>query len=162
MSEATHIEVSIARQELTLHGQDGSTHVYPVSTARNGPGERSNSECTPRGRHRVRLVIGRDCPENAVFVGRRFTGEIYSPALAAAEPGRDWILTHIIWLTGEESGFNRGGACDTLRRFIYLHGTPDTEPMGIPRSHGCIRMRNSDIMELAEFISPGTLVVIRQ
>lgn len=162
MSEQARIEISLARQELTLHEAHGASSVYPVSTALNGPGELSNSECTPRGRHRVRLVIGRECPENAVFIGRRFTGERYSPALAAVSPGRDWILTRIIWLTGDEPGFNRGGACDSLRRFIYIHGTPDTEPMGNPKSHGCIRMRNSDVIELAARVRPGTPVVIRE
>lgn len=134
---------------------------YAVSTATNGPGERHGSGCTPRGRHRVRLKIGAGCPAGAVFRGRRWTGELYSDALAAAQPGRDWILTRILWLTGVESGRNRGGTVDTLRRFIYIHGCPDEEPMGEPRSHGCIRMRNRDLMELFDLVSAGTPVEIR-
>ena len=135
---------------------------YPVSTARNGPGECLGSGCTPRGRHCIRLRIGANCPENTVFVGRRPTGELYGPTLAAHAPERDWILTRILWLTGLEPGRNRGGQVDTLRRFIYIHGCPDTEPMGIPRSHGCIRMRNRDLLELFDRVCNGTLVLIRE
>ena len=134
---------------------------YPVSTARNGPGELRDSGCTPRGHHRVRLKIGAGCPENAVFVGRRPTGEIFDAALAARFPERDWILTRILWLTGCEPGRNRGGAVDTLRRFIYLHGCPDSEPMGVPASHGCIRLRNRDVLALFERVERGTPVSIR-
>lgn len=106
------------------------------------------------------MIIGRGCALNTVFVGRRPTGEIYTPELAVQQPQRDWILTRILWLSGAESGFNRGGECDTLRRYIYIHGTPDSEPMGKPRSHGCIRMGNRDIAELADLVEPGDEVVI--
>jgi len=154
------IRVSLSGQRLWLEEGGRVFGDWPVSTAANGPGEGNGSGCTPRGRHRVRLRIGADCPLNAVFVGRRFTGEIYSPELAAAHPGRDWILTRILWLGGTESGRNRGGDCDTLRRFIYIHGTPDTEPMGVPASHGCIRMRNADLVALFEAVTVGTPVDI--
>jgi hypothetical protein len=154
------IDIDLARQTLTLrhHGRVVST--WPVSTALKGAGERMDSGQTPRGRHRVRLLIGDGCQKNCVFVGRRATGEIYSEALARAQPRRDWILTRIIWLTGCEPGFNRGGDRDTLRRFIYIHGCPDTEPMGVPKSHGCIRMRNADIVTLFEQVQVGTPVMI--
>ena len=76
--------------------------------------------------------IGAGAPLGAVFVGRRPTGEIWTPELAAAHPGRDWILTRILWLCGEEPGFNRLGEVDTMRRYIYIHGAPDTVPMGVP------------------------------
>lgn len=133
---------------------------FPVSTALKGPGEWLGSGCTPRGLHRLKIKIGQDCPVNAVFVGRRFTGELYTSELAAREPGRDWILTRILWLTGLEPGRNRGGECDTLRRLIYIHGTPDSEPMGEPCSHGCVRMRNADIVELFDAVAAGILVDI--
>jgi hypothetical protein len=152
------VHLRTQRLELVEHGEVVAS--YAVSTAANGPGERRDSGCTPTGRHRIRLCIGGGCPENAVFAGRRHTGELYSPALAAAHPGRDWILTRILWLTGAEPGRNRGGARDTLRRFIYIHGTPDGEPMGEPRSHGCIRMRNRDIIALFDRVSAGTPVSI--
>jgi len=133
---------------------------YAISSARNGPGEQRDSGCTPRGLHRVRIRIGDGCPEGTVFLGRRPTGEIYQPELAERFPERDWILTRILWLTGMESGRNRGGCVDTLRRYIYIHGCPDTEPMGEPCSHGCIRMRNADLMELFELVPAGTMVEI--
>ena len=154
------ILISLAGQALTLLEAGQAVAVFPVSTAANGPGERRGSGCTPRGWHRIRIKIGAGLPVNAVLVGRRPTGEIYGPELAARYPGRDWILTRILWLTGLESGFNRGGGSDTLRRFIYLHGCPDTAPMGVPLSHGCIRMRNQDLLDLFERVAAGDRVFI--
>lgn len=161
MTEA-HLLVDIAAQSLELREGGRIVRRYRVSTAANGVGERSGSGCTPLGWHRVRARIGDACPEGAVFVGRRATGEVYSPELAAAHPDRDWILTRILWLTGEESGRNRGGEVDTLRRYIYIHGTPDSEPMGEPRSHGCVRMRNADLIDLFERVPVGMRVLIRE
>lgn len=155
------IRISIAAQSLALFDDAGTPVLgYPVSTARNGPGERRGSNCTPRGRHVVRAKIGAGAPLNTVFVGRRPTGEIWSPALAAAHPGRDWILTRILWLSGCDPGFNRLGEVDTMRRYIYIHGSPDTVPMGVPGSIGCVRMRNADIVELFDRVPPGTPVEI--
>ena len=154
------IRVSIPEQRLTLLEASGATMVYPVSTARNGPGERRGSGCTPRGWHRIRVRVGAGLPLNTVFVGRRPTGEIYDSDLAVRHPERDWILTRILWLTGLESGHNRGGECDTLRRFIYIHGCPDTAPMGLPLSHGCIRMRGRDLLALFERVAAGDRVFI--
>lgn len=154
--------VSIKDQRMRLVLDNGGYVDYPVSTALNGPGEQSGSGCTPRGLHRVRIVIGRGLPINAVFVGRRPTGEFYSTELGLANPERDWILCRILWLQGQESGINRGGHVDSLRRYIYIHGTPDTEPMGIPLSHGCIRMRNTDLVDLAELVTAGTDVLIQE
>jgi L,D-transpeptidase YbiS len=155
-----HIRIVLGEQKLRLLDGDRLSAVYDVSTAARGPGEQIDSGCTPRGRHRIKARIGDGCPTNAVFVGRRFTGEIYRPALARRSPQRDWILTRILWLTGLEPGRNRGGTCDTLRRFIYIHGTPDTERMGVPASHGCIRMRNADIVALFDAVRVGTPVDI--
>ncbi|MCP4597904.1 L,D-transpeptidase [Neptuniibacter sp.] len=154
------ILVSIADQRLTL--LDGGKVVleYPVSTALNGAGEQKNSGCTPRGKHTVRAKIGAGQPENAVFIGRRFTGEIYSPELAEKFPNRDWILSRILWLSGLELGVNRLGNVDTMQRYIYIHGTPDSEPMNEPLSHGCIRMRNTDLIELFDRVPAGTEVTI--
>lgn len=155
------VEVSISRQRLQLFAGRQELDTYQVSTALKGTGQRFGSECTPLGRHRVRLKIGYDCPLNTVFVGRRPTGELFNERLAASSPSRDWILTRIIWLTGLQTGYNRGGTCDTLRRFIYIHGTPDMEPMGVPGSHGCIRMRNHELVTLFNQVSVGTPVLIR-
>ncbi len=115
---------------------------------------------TPRGRHRIRAKIGAGQPVNTVFVGRRPTGEIFTPELAARHPDRDWILTRILWLSGCEPGFNRLGEVDSMRRYIYIHGAPDTVPMGVPASHGCIRMRNVDVMDLFDRVPVGTPVEI--
>jgi lipoprotein-anchoring transpeptidase ErfK/SrfK len=148
-------------QQLELLDSDGAvTRRYPVSTAKNGLGEQSGSNCTPRGRHIIRAKIGAAAPQNAVFRGRRPTGEIYTPQLDEQQPGRDWILSRILWLSGCEPGFNRLGAVDTMRRYIYIHGCPDSEPMGMPLSHGCVRMRNADIIELFELVDAGTPVEI--
>lgn len=133
---------------------------YSICTAKNGVGEQNGSNCTPRGRHLVRAKIGAGCPENTVFVGRRPTGEIYSRALKEKFPGRDWILTRILWLSGCEVGRNRLGTVDTMRRYIYIHATPDSVPMGIPVSHGCILMRNQDIIEFFDAVPVGTEVNI--
>lgn len=155
-----HIRIAISQQTLTFDDGRGESVVYPVSTALNGAGEQEGSGCTPRGRHIVRACIGAGQPLNAVFVGRRPTGEIWSPALAARYPERDWILTRILWLSGCEPGRNRLGAVDSMRRFIYIHGTPDTEPMGVPASHGCVRMRNQAVAALFDRVRAGCPVTI--
>lgn len=154
------IIVSIPQQTLALMQNGRQIACWPVSTALKGAGNQSGSYQTPMGRHRVRAKIGAGQPLNAVFRARRPTGEIFTPDLAQAFPGRDWILTRILWLCGEESGINRGGNVDSQRRYIYIHGTPDSEPMGVPRSHGCIRMRNQDVLELFERVPAGTPVLI--
>lgn len=158
----TEKRIVIHVHEQTLYLLQGATELcrYPVSTARNGAGQAQGSECTPLGRHHVRLRIGAGCAPGSVFVARRPTGEIWTPELAARYPHRDWILTRILWLSGDQPGHNRGGRCDTLRRFIYIHGTPDSEPMGVTGSHGCIRMRNRDIVALFEQVENGTPVDI--
>jgi L,D-transpeptidase YbiS len=146
------IDIRIKSQELVLY-ENNIVTCFPISTAKNGAGEKNGSNCTPRGRHIVRARIGAGCPRNTVFVGRRPTGEIYSPELAAKFPDRDWILTRILWLSGCEVGFNRLGDVDTMRRYIYIHGTPDSVPMGVPASHGCIRMHNDDLIALFDRVA---------
>ena len=133
---------------------------YPVSTAEKGAGEKRDSEQTPRGRHEVTARIGAGAPKGAVFAGRRPTGEICTPEMARAEPQRDWILTRILWLAGLEAGKNRFGDVDTMQRYIYIHGAPDDGSMGEPRSHGCIRMRSDDVVELFDLVETGALVDI--
>lgn len=154
------IRVDVAGQVLDLLDDGRLLRRYPVSTARNGVGEVMNSEQTPRGAHYVRARIGAGLPAGAVLRGRRPTGEVWSPALAEAHPNRDWILSRILWLCGLEPGRNRLGKVDSQRRYIYIHGTPDTEPMGVPLSHGCVRMRNADVIELFERVPAGTRVDI--
>ena len=155
------INIHISKQLIELVTEDG-VQTWPVSTAVKGVGERKGSYCTPRGAHVIRARIGADCPLNTVFVGRRATGEIYTPELGRAQPGRDWILTRILWLSGLELGFNRLGDCDTMQRYIYIHGTPDEVFAPTPMSHGCIRMRNADLMALFDQVPAGTPVLITE
>jgi lipoprotein-anchoring transpeptidase ErfK/SrfK len=156
------IEVSLAAQMLCLLEGDTPRARFPVSTALRGAGEQKGSERTPRGLHVVRAKIGAGLPLNSVLVARRPTGEVWTPALGAQHRSRDWILTRILWLSGVERGVNRLGSVDSMQRFIYIHGTPDTEPMGAPRSHGCIRMRNEDILALFDAVPVGTRVHITE
>lgn len=156
------IEISISQQTLTLFDKFGGVKAkYDVSTAANGVGCEKNSGCTPLGEHIVRAKIGIDAEPNTVFVGRRPTGEICTPALMAEFPERDWILTRILWLSGKEIGKNRLGNVDTMQRYIYIHGTPDDIEIGKIGSHGCVRMRNDDLIALFELVDVGTRVVIR-
>jgi lipoprotein-anchoring transpeptidase ErfK/SrfK len=155
------IVIRIPQQTLELFDDSGkSLRLYNVSTGANGVGEENGSFCTPRGKHYIRAKIGAEQPENCVFVKRRPTGEIYTPELGAKHSRRDWMLTRILWLCGKEQGYNRFGSCDTMRRYIYIHGTPDSTELGKPGSHGCIRMRNHDLLELFELVSAGTEVEI--
>jgi lipoprotein-anchoring transpeptidase ErfK/SrfK len=154
------IRVDVVRQILELLEDGRIRQSYLVSTSRNGTGEKRNSFCTPRGRHLVRAKIGAGAAMNTVFVKRRPTGEIYTPELGASYPGRDWILTRILWLSGCEVGFNRLGEVDTMRRYIYIHGSPDSVTLGTPGSIGCIRMRNRDIVELFDLVPVRTPVEI--
>jgi L,D-transpeptidase YbiS len=156
------IVVDVPTQTLEL--LDDAGHVlrtYSVSTGANGVGEQFGSNCTPRGRHIVRAKIGDGAPLGTVFRGRRPTGEVWSPELHAKFPTRDWMLTRILWLSGCEPGFNRLGNVDTMRRMVYIHGAPDSAPMGIPGSHGCVRMRNAEVVELFDRVPPYTPVEIR-
>ncbi len=155
------IEVDIASQTLVLFEQEQPLRRYSISTAAKGAGEQAGSYQTPRGRHRIRACIGAGLPPGTVFRARRPTGEICDDATWRAAPERDWILTRILWLCGEEPGFNRGGDRDTFRRYIYIHGTPDAVELGRPGSRGCIRMRNADVVELFDLVGAGTPVLIR-
>ena len=156
-----NIKIDLTKQTLVLQDDSGNVmRRYAVSTALNGPGEEANSNCTPRGKHVIRARIGEGQPVNTVFKRRRPTGEIYSPQLGAQYPGRDWILTRILWLSGCEPGYNRLGTCDTMQRYIYIHGTPDERVLGIPASHGCVNMHNADLIDLFNLASVGTMVQI--
>ena len=160
--ESYLIKVSIDEQRLQLLAAGEVKMDVAVATAANGPGEIMHSECTPRGWHQIRAKIGAGAPENTVFTGRRPTGEVYSPALRQEHPGRDWMLTRILWLCGLEPGKNRFGERDSMRRYIYIHGCPDTDKMGIPSSHGCVKMRNADVIRLFDSVPVGLRVLIQE
>ena len=154
------IEVSIPQQTLTVFDGTQILAHFSISTAANGAGCQKNSGCTPTGQHIIRAKIGESAPINSVFVGRRATGELCSPELMAEFPNRDWILTRILWLSGTEVGVNRLGDVDTMQRYIYIHGTPDDVVLGQPGSHGCIRMRNTDVIALFNMAPVGTSIHI--
>lgn len=154
------IRVKLADQRLGVFEADRLVGSYPVSTSLAGAGEQAGSERTPRGRHEVRAKIGDGAPSGTVFAGRRPTGELCTSELVAAQPGRDWILSRILWLRGLEPGKNRLGEVDSMRRYIYIHGTADEAGVGTPASHGCIRMRNDDMIELFDLVEQGTVVDI--
>ena len=157
------IDINIRSQHLDLIDDKGRLiKRYSISSAKNGVGEQNGSFCTPRGRHLIRAKIGAGQPFNTVFVERRPTGETYSPEMAKRYPGRDWILTRILWLSGLDRGYNRMGHVDTMRRAIYIHGSPDTADMGKPGSRGCIRMHNRDIVELFDLVPGRTAVNIQE
>ena len=158
--DESYLRVSIPSQRLELIEAGRVIRTFPVSTAKNGPGERRGSECTPRGWHRIRARIGAGMPLGTVFRGRRPTGEIYGPELEALQPGRDWILTRILWLGGLEPGFNRYGDVDTAWRYIYIHGSPDHAVTGTPLSHGCVRMTSTDLVQLFDRVPAGLRVLI--
>lgn len=154
------IRINLRTQHLELLEDAVVLSTYPISTAKNGSGERIGSGQTPRGLHEIRELIGRDMPSGAVFVARQWTGEVCTPGLQAGNPQRDWMLSRLIWLAGREAGKNCGADVDTFARYIYIHGTPDSEPVGEPHSHGCIRMRNADVIALFDEVDTGTLVRI--
>ena len=173
------IVINIERQTLSLYSHQAKATVtheisqlseadlirsFGVSTAKNGIGSQEGTGCTPLGRHVIAEKIGDGAELGSVFVGRVPTGEVYSQSLADDNPQRDWILSRILWLKGCEPGINQGsnelGCCDTYQRYIYIHGTPDTEPMGVPFSHGCIRMRSDELVWLFEQVDENTPVQI--
>ena len=157
------IEIKIKLQNLdVMDNNQVRIKSYRISSAINGVGQKKDSFCTPLGKHIVRAKIGSDQPINTVFIKRRPTGEIYTPELGASYPGRDWILTRILWLSGCELGFNRLGVVDTMRRFIYIHGSPNCINMGKPGSIGCIRMFSTDLLELFDLVDVGTEVNIKE
>lgn len=155
------IIINIAQQQLELRdGRGEISKCYLISSARKGTGQQNGSFCTPLGKHVIRAKIGAGQPVNTVFIKRRPTGELYSTELEQQYPQRDWILTRILWLSGCEPGFNRLGNVDTMRRYIYIHGSPDRVEMGKPGSIGCIRMRNRELLELFDLVEVGTPVRI--
>lgn len=158
--QVRYLHISISDQTLSAFEDQQKVFEFSVSTALNGHGCEQGSGKTPVGKHYIRAKIGGSEPLNAVFVARRATGEIYSEKLAQQFPKRDWILSRILWLCGQEVGVNRLGGVDSMARYIYIHGTPDSEPMGVPKSHGCVRMRNTDVVTLFDWVPVGCPVMI--
>ncbi|NNF15785.1 MAG: L,D-transpeptidase [Gammaproteobacteria bacterium] len=162
MSVKKSIRVNVSRQQLQCIEDRRIVREFGVSTSGRGTGQQAGSYQTPLGKHNIRAKIGDGQPPDAVFVGRRPTGEIWTTELHNTYPDRDWVLTRILWLSGTEPGFNRLGSVDSMRRYIYIHGTPETEQIGRPVSHGCIRMRSADLLWLYDWTPVGTEVVIAE
>ncbi len=158
LNGGTLVAVDVGTQSLTLFLQSNATVSYPVSTSRNGIGNLQDSFCTPLGLHEIAEKIGAGATSGEVFISRRPQGSIYSEADAGS--GKDVITSRILWLRGLQQGLNRGGQCDSHRRYIYIHGTADETHIGHPASIGCIRMRNSDVIDLFERVETGCRVLI--
>ena len=160
------ILVLISKQKLYLMKGKEIVKEYPVSTGKNGVGFVDGSFQTPLGVHRICEKIGEGLPIGAVLKGRKFTGEIAEIEKRPIATGKDLITTRILWLEGLEEGKNKGydedgRLVDTKKRYIYIHGTHEEGLIGTPASHGCIRMKNEDILELWEKVGKKTLVVIK-
>lgn len=158
------LSVDLSTQRLTVWEGERVAKQYLVSTGANGIGEIQGSGCTPRGRHRVRAKIGAGAPAGTVFRGRRVARELplCTAEALAAFPDRDWITSRILWLSGLEPGRNRLGCVDSMRRYIYIHGTPHRAELGRPASHGCIRMADADVIELFDLVPLGTQVDLHE
>ncbi len=143
--------ISVPEQRMALLDKGKAVALYPVSTSKFGLGDRPGTWGTPLGRLEVAAKIGAGAPSGAVFKNRRFTGEVLAPDA----PGRDPIVTRIIWLRGREAQNAR-----SFNRFIYIHGTPEERNIGRPSSYGCIRMRSKDVIEVFNIVGPGAEVNI--
>lgn len=152
--------VDVAVQRLLLCTLEEVLASYPVSTALNGTGCQQDSFQTPTGLHQISAKIGEDQPEGMVFKGRQPTGEIAAIELSDHDTGKDLITSRILWLDGLEPGINQGNGVDTYDRYIYIHGTNEEGRIGQAVSHGCIRMKNSDVIELFDRVAVGTMVII--
>jgi len=148
--------VHVGTQSLDVVHDGRITASYPVSTSRRGVGNRDGSFKTPDGVHRVAEKIGGGAPMGRVFRDRIDTGETCS----GTDCGENLILTRILRLEGLEEGRNRGPGIDSYERFIYIHGTNHEDAVGTPMSHGCVVMRNADVIEVYNAVEVGTIVVI--
>ncbi|OGT50377.1 MAG: hypothetical protein A3E82_05030 [Gammaproteobacteria bacterium RIFCSPHIGHO2_12_FULL_38_11] len=147
------ITINITQQKLYLkNSNDEIISEYIISSAKNGIGEKKGSGQTPLGLHTIYQKIGEAMPIFTVFKGRTPTGEIWNADLSQQYPDRDFILTRILWLTGPQT---------PLDRYIYIHGTSDEAYLGTPQSHGCIRMRNTDLIDFFEKVLEGESVFIQ-
>ncbi|MEM9676158.1 MAG: L,D-transpeptidase [Bacteroidota bacterium] len=154
------IRVSIAEQKLYLV-EDGQTlKQYPVSTSAYGIGSEAGSNKTPLGKHKVISKFGADAPLGTIFRSRINTGRVATIYTDETDLEEDDVTTRILRLTGLEPGKNKGPGVDSFSRYIYIHGTPEEGLIGQPASHGCIRMKNADVVELFDLVDEGTLVMI--
>lgn len=143
--------VSVRDQKMLLVRDGSPVKTYKISTSKFGLGDRPGSNCTPIGRLQVAKKIGDNAPLGSVFKTRRRTGEVLKPNA----PGRDPVVTRIMWLTGTEPRNQ-----NTFRRTIYIHGTPEERRLGSPASYGCIRMGSTDVADLYKRVGTGADVFV--
>lgn len=155
-----YLFVSPRKQKMYWIKNNQLVKTFTISTAEKGIGNEWGSEKTPYGLHKVKMKIGDGVPLYGRFVGRRFTGKIATIYTDTSRSPTDDVLTRILWLEGLEPGVNKGRKVDSFKRHIYIHGTSEEGRLGRPASHGCIRMKNDEIMELYDHIKEGTIVYI--
>lgn len=156
----TYIYVGIKRQKLYLIQNGKLIHEFEVSTAKNGAGCEKGSQKTPIGLHEIRRKIGDNVPLAGQFNFKKHNGEIADINLSDSPTEEDYILTRILTLRGLEEGINKGEGIDSYERAIYIHGTADEGLIGKPASHGCVRMKNEEIIKLYDLIEENTKVVM--
>ena len=160
-AESTHIEVDISEQRLYLIENSLIIASYPISTSKYGEGSIENSFKTPLGEHSIKEMIGEEAKINTIFTSRINTKRLATIIDQFEDTDNDYVTSRIMWLDGEEDGFNKGGNVDSYRRYIYIHGTHEEGLIGTKASHGCIRMFNYDVIELFNLVNIGTKVLIR-
>ena len=160
-AESAHIEVDISEQRLYLIENNLIKASYPISTSKYGEGSIENSFKTPLGKHSIKEMIGEEAKINTIFTSRINTKRSATIIDQFEDTDNDYVTSRIMWLDGEEEGFNKGGNVDSYRRYIYIHGTHEEGLIGTKASHGCIRMFNYDVIELFNLVNIGTKVLIR-
>ncbi len=151
--------VDVSEQKLYLYRGGKVLKAYPVSTSKYGIGNLEGSEKTPLGWHQVAKKIGDGAPLNTIFKNRVNTGRVFTGYANAHR--EDFITSRILWLEGLEPGINKGKRIDSFKRYIYIHGTADEDLIGQPASHGCVRMRNTDVVEIFDLLQVRSRVLIR-
>ena len=157
---STSIDIEISSQRLFLKENGQIIRSYPVSSSSFGEGQIENSFKTPYGKHKIKTKIGTNVNKNDFFISRQHISQSANIINEPIDSEDDFITSRIMWLEGEEEGFNRGGSVDSFKRYIYIHGTHEEGLIGQKASHGCIRMLNHDVIELFELVSEGTVVNI--
>ena len=160
-AESAHIEVDISEQRLYLIENSLIKASYPISTSKYGEGSIENSFKTPLGKHSIKEMIGEEAEINTIFTSRINTKRSATIIDQFEDTDNDYVTSRIMWLDGEEDGFNKGGNVDSFRRYIYIHGTHEEGLIGTKASHGCIRMFNYDVIDLFNLVNIGTKVLIR-
>ena len=154
------IYVGVKRQELDLYLNGKHIISYPVSTSMHGAGTQAGSDMTPVGLHKIKGKFGSDAPIGGILKARKYTGNIASIQTNPIKTGEDAITTRILTLEGLENGINKGGELDSYERHIYIHGTAEEGLIGQPASHGCVRMKNKDVIDLFNRVNKDLTVII--